>query len=664
MAWRERWGAARVRSRAQRGLLVALLATLIVGSTAPPADARQSALPAYQTPRTCTQVPTRFGRMLPQLPGASWAPADLDALSARVMAGEETEPTPEGELDDEENLAIDAGVTYVGQFVDHDLTRDDRPNDLTTPVDPTALTNLRTPVFDLDSVYGDGPSSSPLLYQEDGVRMKLGAALTGAANDPRATDLPRGANGQALLGDPRNDENRIVGSLHAIVLRFHNQIADGLARTHPDWGSTRLFEETRRLVRLHYQYAVLTDFLPSIVGQETVDAVLPSLNARQTAPRLRFYDPCSAGMPVEFSVAAYRFGHSMVRPIYRINRTIRERLPVFTTSFDPTESLVGFQPAPSNFAVDWSFFFLMDGPRTLARPQVSYKLDTSLVFPLSLLPLPETGTGPASLAKRNLLRSVQLGLPSGQAVAQALGVQPLRDDQILIGKATGDPADTVAITAVAPGFVGKAPLWTYVLAEATASAFPVRDGQIVGRQRAPMRLGPVGGRIVAETFVGLMAADSTSVLYDPTFRPDPAFVRNNQFGFRELIRAVTSAAEPSTPPAPAPGQTGCTPRPKITLTTTSAGGGRLQVIVSVATNPGQPTNTIRSIQFGRNTNAEIEAPGRAASAEAFSLETPADTTQTSFTVHRTGNGPVQAPFVVVDGCGEWRTFVGGGASTF
>src|SRR5262249_6307272 len=156
---------------------------------------------------------------------------------------------------------------------------------------------------------------------------------------------------------------------------------------------------------------------PTIVGQDTVNAVLPSLNARQTPPRLRFYDPCTTGIPVEFSVAAYRFGHSMVRAIYRINTTVANRLPVFDGTFDPTRSLVGFQPAPSNFAVDWSFFFLMDPPRVVGKPQSSYKLDNSLVFPLSLLPLPDTGTGPASLSKRNLLRSIQLGLPSGQSVA-------------------------------------------------------------------------------------------------------------------------------------------------------------------------------------------------------------------------------------------------------
>jgi hypothetical protein len=286
---------------------------------------------------------------------------------------------------------------------------------------------------------------------------------------------------------------------------------------------------------------VLTDFLPTIVGQNTVKAVLPSMDVRQTRPQLSFYNPCTTGMPVEFSVAAYRFGHSMVRPIYRINSTVQDRLPVFSTTNDPTKDLGGFRPSPSNFAVDWAFLFQLDGPRVIGKPQASYKLDNSLVFPLSLLPLPDTGTGPNVLAQRNLLRSLQLGLPSGQAVASRMGVPVLRDDQILIGKATGDAADAVAITAVDRKFAGMAPLWTYVLAEATANAYNVHDGRIDGPQKAPFRLGPVGGRIVTETFVGLLAADTSSVLYEPKFTPLAVFSSNGQLGFRDLIRAVTAA---------------------------------------------------------------------------------------------------------------------------
>jgi hypothetical protein len=519
----------------KRVLLIGLIATLAIASGAQPTAAST----IDPSAAACVRIPGRFGRMFDRLPAASWPAADVDLLASKVMAEDETEPTPEGQADDEENADIDAGFTYVGQFIDHDLTLDPRPNDLTTPIDPFTLQNFRTPVFDLDSVYGAGPQGSPQLYEPDGVHLKLGTPLTGSSTDHGAVDLPRDTTtGQALLGDPRNDENRIVAQLHSIFLRFHNLLANRLARAHRTWSKDRVFAEAQRQVRLHYQWAVLTDFLPTIVGQPTTRAVLPSLNAFLRPPRLAFYNPCAMNMPVEFSVAAYRFGHSIVRPIYRINTTVADRLPVFSLTNDPTKDLGGFRPSPQNFAIDWSFFFQMEAERRIGKPQASYKIDNSLVFPLSLLPLPETGTGPASLIKRSLLRSMQLGLPSGQDVARAMGLRPLRDDQILIGKATGDAEDTVAINAVAPSFAGKAPLLTYILAESTAAAFNVHGGHIDGAQIAPIRLGRVGGRIVAETLVGVMAADRSSVLYNPLFRPDPAFTANGQFGFRELIRAV------------------------------------------------------------------------------------------------------------------------------
>ncbi len=493
-------------------------------------------LAAIQSVVNCA-VNQRFGRMFPALPAATWATADLDLLANKTMAAEEADPTPEGEVDDEENDAIDAGYTYVGQFIDHDLTLTNRNDDLVTPVDPYTFPNLRTPAFDLDSVYGLGPSGSSQLYQPDGIHLLLGAKLFGNGDDG-AVDLPRDANGQAVLGDPRNDENRIVSGLHEIFLRFHNLMADRVAKSHPSWDSNRIFAQAQRQVRFHYQWAVLTDFLPTIVGERTLRAVLPSLDVRQARPRIRFYNPCTMNMPVEFSVAAYRFGHSMVRPIYRINSSVTNRLPVFSLSSDPNLDLGGFRPTPSNFAIDWSFFFQMTATRQVGRPQVAYRMDNSLVFPLSLLPAGAAGAGPNVLVKRSLLRAVQFGLPSGQDVARAMGAKPLSDAQILIGKATGEPEDTESITEVAPGFAGKAPLFTYILAEAISSAFKVHDGKIEGAQVSPMRLGPVGGRIVAETFVGLMLADRSSFLFR-SFRPRKDLSDNGRFGFRELIKAVT-----------------------------------------------------------------------------------------------------------------------------
>lgn len=488
---------------------------------------------------TCTTPQQTFGRMFSNLPQATWSTSDLNLLANKIMAEQETNPTPEGQVDDEENKDIDAGYTYAGQFIDHDLTFDDRPNDLTTPINPKTLTNFRTPKFDLDSVYGSGPTLSPKLYEADGAHLKLGATLQGSS-DTRAADLPRDSNGQAIAGDPRNDENRIVAQLHTIFIRFHNKMVDSIHRAKPQLPMNQVFGQAQAQVLWHYQWAVLTDFLPTIVGQQTMQAVVRP-NAAPNAPAwqatLRYYNPCM-NMPVEFSVAAYRFGHSMVRSLYRINNSMANRLPVFSNTPDTTQNLGGFSPAPSNFAIDWKFFFQMQPTRQVGNPQSSYKMDASLVYPLSLLPLPATGTGPANLAQRNLLRSVQLGLPSGQDVARALGVTPLSDDQILVGKASGDPADTVAITTVAPAFAGKAPLWVYVLAEATAGAYRIQNGHVGGGQVAPFQLGPVGGRIVAETFVGLLKADTTSILNTP-FRPAANLVdKDGRFGFKELIRAA------------------------------------------------------------------------------------------------------------------------------
>src|SRR4051812_26014201 len=193
------------RSRlARKSLLFGSLAALSATTTLNPVNAQQTPSPTGASARTgplgCDQAPARFGRLFPQLPAAKWPMVDVDALSSRVMADEEDEPTPENLVDDEENLAIDAGYTYVGQFIDHDLTLDPRPNDLTTPIDPTTLQDFRTPAFDLDSVYGGGPTASPQLYQSDGVHLQLGAPLKGSATDPKAVDLPRDDNGQARTG--------------------------------------------------------------------------------------------------------------------------------------------------------------------------------------------------------------------------------------------------------------------------------------------------------------------------------------------------------------------------------------------------------------------------------------------------------------------------------
>jgi len=492
----------------------------------------------------------RFGRMFRRLRAASFSQPALHALARLMIAPPEAEPTPETEVDNEENQGIAAGYTYLGQFIDHDLTFDPASS-LMKQNDPDALVNFRNPQFDLDNIYGRGPDDQPYLYEADGRHLQLGRRLTGNPTDPNTRDVPRhtsesgGANrrARALIGDPRNDENVIVSQLQATMLRFHNKLSD----EHPD----KSFEAVQQLVRWHYQWVVLHDFLTTIVGHDMVESILPHLKSGKSLlddqPRLLFYRwRHNPFIPIEFSAAAYRFGHSMVRPIYRLNTTLGTDPPpsndpvngrqlIFHPE-DDTQSLNGFRAFPSIWAIEWKLFFDMGDhlPNVgVTRLQRAYKIDTSLVNPLGMLPtsfgFPENRR---SLAERNLRRGLSMGLPSGQDVARAMGERVISDDNLKVGKATEESRPTnqklVDIKDFGREFVGNAPLWFYVLAEAQ---------QTFKKDSTPIRLGPVGGRIVAETFIGLLLADPHSFLRQA---PDWAPNRSRTFTMADLIKKATS----------------------------------------------------------------------------------------------------------------------------
>ncbi|MEA2601351.1 MAG: hypothetical protein QOF89_2343 [Acidobacteriota bacterium] len=485
------------------------------------------------------QFEGRFGRLFRTLPPARFTEDDLKALAARLVAEREDPPTGEDEDDAEENSGISAGYTYLGQFIDHDLTFDPASS-LQKQNDPDSLVDFRTPRFDLDCVYGRGPDDQPYLYADDGLRMLLGRALTGNPHDPNTRDLPRNspASGprRALVGDPRNDENVIVSQLQGIFLRFHNRVANFLS------GTDAIFEDVQRFVRWHYQWVVLHDFLPTIIGEETLGKILPHLkkkngSIRQDKPDLRFFNPKNEQfMPVEFSVAAYRFGHSMVRPEYRLNTTLPGRFDIF--SLDPNVSnLTGFREFPAEWAIDWSLFFDFGNhpPETgPGRLQLAYKIDTSLVNPLGSLPASIGGKMP-SLALRNLLRGLRMGLPSGQDVARKMEIEPIKDEDLKVGPATEEDAEeNPRLIDLSPRFKGNAPLWYYILAEA--------QQQFDGHDKTPIHLGPVGGRIVGEVFVGLLLYDRHSYLnQDPTWEPFQDFFKDGKFGITELIGQAMKA---------------------------------------------------------------------------------------------------------------------------
>lgn len=509
----------------------------------------------------------KFGRMFRTLSPAVYgskpgeSEENLKTLAAEMFDKETGDQTSEDKPDDEENSAISAGYTYLGQFIDHDITFDPASS-LQKQNDPDGLTDFRTPRFDLDSVYGKGPDDQPYLYDfsesENGsVKMLLGKALSDD-NEINSFDLPRNnpikksMPKRALIGDPRNDENIIVSQLHGMMLRFHNRVVDYKKSK----GLDASFKTVQRIVRWHYQWIVLHDFLPTIIQEEVLKGILPHIskgsNVHTDKPVLNFFNWHNEPfMPVEFSGAAYRFGHSMVRPIYRLNNIDRKVVSAEEPRLMLFPDLTGFNEFETNMAIDWKLFFDFNNgakKNTKERVQPSYKIDTMLVNPLGNLPKAISDHIPQmpNLAHLNLLRGFRLGLPSGQSVARAMGVAVIPDTELKIGKANAEGLETNRSIADYPdlaAFNNNAPLWFYVLAEALkdytdAAKKMSENGATVNEiNEIPVKLGKVGGTIVGEVFVGLLAGDKHSFLnQDPLWKPLPDFANEKgEFGIAELL---------------------------------------------------------------------------------------------------------------------------------
>ncbi|MCM4076376.1 LysM peptidoglycan-binding domain-containing protein [Paractinoplanes hotanensis] len=450
---------------------------------------------------------------------------------------------------------IPAAYTYFGQFVDHDITLEIQQGfgsaTMAQLLDPAmvplgvaairnALLNQRTPALDLDSVYGLPAPRDPA----DGNKMLVGkVSPTGSTTPPGKRpdskagddfhDLPREGRSPgnidhdraAVIGDPRNDENTIIGQLHTAFLRAHNALADqGLS-----------FDQARRVLRQHYQHVVIQDFLKRVADPAVVDDIVANGN--------RWFDPLSepSFMPLEFSVAGYRFGHSMVRFAYHFNDNFNLRggipatLDLLFTFTALSDGLGDFDTLPENWIIQWENIIGDDPDISLAR-----LLDPSLaavknnrfqaLFALQdVTGQPEQPDLAARLAVRNLLRGYRLRLPTGQAVAEHIGAPVLTKDEIL--EAAGEDQ---RLALEAGGFQFRTPLWYYVLAEA----------KVLGNGN---RLGPVGSTLIAEVLVGLVRRSPDSILAQPGWTPSLPSAKPGAFELADILRLAGVLAGAVTP---------------------------------------------------------------------------------------------------------------------
>ncbi len=422
----------------------------------------------------------------------------IDAL--KKLGSAMADPLPQSDT----QTTIPAGYTYLGQFIDHDITRDAKAGNLNDTIkepdfDPiftdeaTAMVkNLRTATLELDSVYGAGPEDDSGMYEADGVHLQLGSNR----NDGRGTpdhvntattnrDLFRMPDGTPVIGDNRNDENLLVAQTHHAFKVFHNKVADHLSDRFSD--SAQLFKEARKTVVQHYQWIVLNDFLPRIVTPASLDRALSNP---------RFYtNEKPTFMPFEFSVAAYRFGHSMIRQRYDHNSIFGPDITDFSLLFAFTSGGNQDMPVPQSWIINWqNFYDFGTPPVNVARP-----IDPRLSSELERLPN-EQGLM-AMLATRNLLRGYLMSLPCGQAVARDIGTTVLSSQELQQG------ASDIELDALqSASFTERTPLWFYILKESS-----IREGG--------QRLGDVGSTIVAETLAALVRRSEHSILTDPQWQP-------------------------------------------------------------------------------------------------------------------------------------------------
>lgn len=454
-----------------------------------------------------------YTRMFPELAENESAP-DLGLEEGLIKLGENMKDDPNSRPDPKQPPPM-AGYTYLGQFINHDLTLDPTPLDQ-AQARVERMRNFRTPFLDLDHVYGGGPNLSPFLYDRQSKhgeeRFLIGdtaPSSVGGRNLPSTQDdLPRNSQGIALIGDPRQDENLIIAQLHVAFLKLHNRVLDGLKRGEIENASATPFEQARRIVTWHYQWVVRHDFLREILDPAIFEQTFGD-------ERDEGKDEGDFQIPVEYGLAAARFGHSMVRDEYFINDLHTE-----ASLKEDISRLTGMRGGaspqlPADWVIAWERFFFVGSGSGLVRH--SRAIDTRIAQGLF-----EAEPHSPPLPVKTLLRGKRVGLPSGQDVARAYGLNPLSPEQIAEGP------DEMILTKF--GYDRKTPLWYYILKEAELTA-------------KGAHLGVLGSKLVADIIMAAISKDPDSYLsIDRRWIPTLPRPENPKlFGMPDLLRFVNAA---------------------------------------------------------------------------------------------------------------------------
>jgi hypothetical protein len=467
--------------------------------------------------------PVEYTHLLRERPTFSESyPRALAALGTAMMSGKRARK--------ESN--IPAGFTYFGQFVFHDMTYADKDTGL----------NLRTPALDLDSVF----DQATLIHDDAALPMPdyLGIGWTKAGRMPLPQDLPRIQEGcrwgRPLIDDDRNDDFLPLAQCHLLLIKFYNAIARwmGLAFREANEDALRSrWEKVRQLWVEHFQSAVLHDYLPRVTD--------PRVYADVMANGRRLVAPCTVSgdrpwLPLEFSVAVARFGHSMVRDNYQPwNREIPE-FRVTVQEFMDLSYLNSNDHLATNlhglsteWAINWEIFFeFSNRSYDCPPPLMASALDTVLAAELASLPEcikddhgcfeSRFSSPPFNLAQESLRRGYDCELATAQQLIRHLEAKIPCVEKLSCCDLVVDDPEVAGVFAEFDELETATPLWFYVLKEA----------EVLG---GGQHLGPLGSRILMETIHAALCSSDHSILRTVNWRPVLPRVGKHAFTMVDMI---------------------------------------------------------------------------------------------------------------------------------